>query len=362
MAISGVGIVSVGAGIPVCRVKVDDVVSVWKNTDLRLLKEQMGMVERAVLQPDEDVITLGVLAAQNALQNAAIAELGALYLGTCTNPYDSRASAAVILEMLGVGYDAYCADVQFAGKSGTSALQIAQALVASGMTGSALAIGADTINRNTAPGDLTESYAGAGAAALLVGTENVIAELDGSFSCAADVADNIRPQGDRYIRSGMSLGSEKNSIGLEAQTGRAVAGLMAKLDVSAADYDYVVFQQNLASTPYALGKHLGFSAEQIEPAIYAGDVGDTGAASPLLGLILVLDQARPGERILLASYGFGAGSDAIALTVTDAVQDYRRGKQPLRTALKNKLYVDYGTAIKYEFKYLRPDYSLTAYL
>jgi 2-acetylphloroglucinol acetyltransferase len=362
MPVNSTGIVSYGAGVPVCRLKVDDVINVWKNTDPQLLKEQMGVVERAVLQPDEDVITLSVLAAQSALESVADPQLGALYLGTCTNPYDSRASAAIILEMLGVGYDAYCADVQFAGKSGTSAVQICQALVGSGMAGSALAIGADTINRNTAPGDLTEAYAGAGAAALLIGTENVIAQFDGSFSCAADVADNIRPQGDRYIRSGMGLGSQKNSIGLEDQTCRAVRGLTARMGSSATDYDYVVFQQNLVSTPYDLGKQLGFSVDQIEPAVYAGDVGDTGSASPLLGLILVLDQARPGEKILVASYGFGAGSDALALTVTDAVQDHQRKKKPLREVLKRKVYVDYGTAIKYEFKYLRPDYALAPYL
>ena len=362
MTVSGVGIVSYGVGIPVCRLKVDDVINVWKNVDAQLVKEQMGVVERAVLQSDEDVITLGVLAAQGALETIADVQLGALYLGTCTNPYDSRASAAIILEMLGAGYDAYCADVQFSGKSGTSALQICQALVASGMAGSALAIGADTINRNTAPGDLTESYAGAGAAALLVGRENVIAEFDGSFSCAADVADNIRPQGDRYIRSGMGLGPDKNSIGLEDQTCRAVGGLMTRMGTSAADYDYVVFQQNVVSTPYALGKQLGFGIEQIEPAIYAGDVGDTGAASALVGLVSVLDQARAGQKILMASYGFGAGSDAIAFTVTDAVHGYQRHTKPLRDLLRNKVYVDYGTAIKYEFKYLRPDYALTAYL
>ncbi|WP_420233102.1 hydroxymethylglutaryl-CoA synthase [Pseudomonas sp. ABY48] len=357
-----IGIVSYGAGIPVCRLKVDDVIQVWKNTDLSLVKGQLGVLERAVLQPDEDVITLGVLAAQRALAKAPPCSLEALYLGTCTNPYDSRASAAIILEMLGCGYDAFCADVQFAGKSGTSALQIAYALVASGMVGNALAVGADTINRNTAPGDLTESYAGAGAAALLLGTENVIAHFDASFSCAADVADNIRPQGDRYIRSGMGLGSDKNSIGLEDQTRRAASGLMAKIHAQAGDFDYVVFQQNLVSTPYSLGKHLGFTTAQIEPGIYAQSVGDAGAASPLLGLVNVLDQARPGERILVVSYGFGAGSDAIALTVTDAIEAYQKTNVPLRTLLEDKYYVDYGTSIKYEFKYLRPDYALTAYL
>lgn len=356
------GVVSYGVGLPICRLKVDDVINVWKNTPAQLVKQQMGVVERAVLQPDEDVITLSMLAAQVALEAVPDAELGALYLGTCTNPYDSRASAAIILEMLGRGYDAYCADIQFAGKSGTSALQIGQALVTSGMASSALVIGADTINRNTAPGDLTESYAGAGAAALLLGNQNVIAEFNGSFSCAADVADNIRPQGDRYIRSGMGLGSDKNSIGLEDQTSRAVRGLMAQMGTSATDYNYVVFQQNLPSTPRVLGQKLGFSEEQIEPAIYAMDVGDTGSASPLLGLILVLDQARPGETILMASYGFGAGSDAIAFTVTEAVQDHQPKKVPLREMLRHKVYVDYGTAVKYEFKFLRPDYALTPYL
>jgi hydroxymethylglutaryl-CoA synthase len=123
-----------------------------------------------------------------------------------------------------------------------------------------------------------------------------------------------------------------------------------------------VFQQNLVSTPYSLGKHLGFTPKQVEPGIYAGSVGDTGSASPLLGLINVLDQARPGQKILLVSYGFGAGSDAIALTVTDTIEQYQKHNKPLRELLETKTYVDYGTSIKYEFKYLRADYALTAYL
>ncbi|WP_440029755.1 hydroxymethylglutaryl-CoA synthase [Chromobacterium amazonense] len=356
------GIVSYGSAIPVCRLKIEDVVGVWKNAEATLIRDHLGVSERAVLQADEDVITLGALAAQRALEHGGHPELDALYLGTCTNPYESRASAAVILEMLGQGYDLYCADIQFAGKSGTSALQIGQALVRAGMAGHALIIAADAISRHTAPGDLTESYAGAGAAALVLGRDKVIAEIDATFSCAADVADNIRPQGERYIRSGMGLGSDKNSIGLEEQTRRAVHGLMDQLKTSPSDFDYAVFQQNVTATPRSLGRHLGFRDEQVEPSLFAGSIGDTGSASPLLGLIQVLDQAQPGQRILLASYGFGAGSDALALTVTDAIVEHQRRARPLAAQLGAKRYVDYGTAIKYEFKYLRPDYALTAYL
>ncbi|WP_046158193.1 hydroxymethylglutaryl-CoA synthase [Chromobacterium vaccinii] len=356
------GIVSYGSAIPVCRLKIEDVVDVWKNTEAALVRDHLGVSERAVLQPDEDVITLGVLAAQRALEHGGHPRLDALYLGTCTNPYESRASAAVILEMLGQGYDLYCADIQFAGKSGTSALQIGQALVSAGMAEHALIVAADAIGRHTAPGDLTESYAGAGAAALVLGSGKVIAEIDATFSCAADVADNIRPQGERYIRSGMGLGSDKNGIGLEEQTRRAVRGLLDKLKASPSDFDYAVFQQNVAATPRSLGRQLGFAAEQVEAALFAGSVGDTGSASPLLGLIQALDQAKPGQRILLASYGFGAGSDAVALTVTDEIVEHQRRAKPLAAQLAAKRHIDYGTAIKYEFKYLRPDYALTAYL
>ncbi|WVV49088.1 hypothetical protein THH46_12510 [Pseudomonas sp. NA13] len=50
----------------------------------------------------------------------------------------------------------------------------------------------------------------------------------------------------------MGLGSDKNSIGLEDQTRRAASGLMAKIHAQAGDFDYVVFQQNLVSTPTLL--------------------------------------------------------------------------------------------------------------
>ncbi|MCZ4061502.1 hypothetical protein O3W44_23715 [Pantoea sp. LMR881] len=102
--------------------------------------------------------------------------------------------------------------MQFSGKSGTSAMQLSFAMVKAGMAQHSLAIGADTISRHTAPGDLTEAYTGAGAVVVLFDTDKVIAEVDETFSLR-----KIRPQGNCYIRSGMSLGSDKTilaSIGI----------------------------------------------------------------------------------------------------------------------------------------------------
>ncbi|MCL2895047.1 hydroxymethylglutaryl-CoA synthase [Brenneria tiliae] len=356
------GITSYGFSLPLYRIKVEDIINVWKNTAPDIITQTLGTTSRTVLQPDEDTITLSLDAARQALRRANISTLDAIYLGTCTNPYDSRSSAAILLEMLGAGKQAFCADIQFSGKSGTSAMQICHAMITSGLANTALAIGADVLSRHVAPGDLTESYAGAAAAAILFGKKNVIAEIDATFSCAEDLADNIRPQGERYIRSGMGLGSDKNNLGINKHMAFAFHGLLSQTETCKEDYSYVVFQQPTISIVHTMTKKLGLSNQQTSPALYADTVGDTGASSPMLGLAKILDIAKPGEKILVVSYGFGAGSDAISFTVTNNILSYRKNHRTVQSVLKEVLWTDYGTATKYEFKFLRPDYALTAYL
>lgn len=356
------GIISYGFALPFYRLSVKDVVDVWKNTDIKILEQTLNINKRTVLQPDEDTITLGADAARMALSQAGISKLDAFYLGTCTNPYDSRSSAAILLEMMGTGKNAFCADVQFSGKSGTSALQLCYAMVKAGLAGNALAVGSDTISRHTAPGDLTEAYSGAGAVAMMLGTENVIAHIDATCSTSEDLADNIRPQGERYIRSGMGLGSDKNNVGILRHMDLAFHLALNATGSSAEDFHHVVFQQPTVSIVRSMTRRLELKNEQTETSCYAQSTGDIGSASSLLGLSKVLDVAQPGERILVVSYGFGAGSDAIALTVTNNILNYPRQRRNVVSTLKTCASVDYATAAKYEFKFLRPDYALTPYL
>ncbi len=358
-----VGIVSYGTALPRRRLAVDEIIDLWKNTALDLVKEKQGVKERGVLGFDEDGNTFAVASAKEALKGGHLPEdIDTFYYGTCTNPYDSRPSGTMIAEALDLDYFTKVMDVQFSTKSGTTALISAAGNVAAGWSRNALVIGADTINRHTAPGDLLEPYASAGAGAVVLGKEKIIVEITAVESHSYDLSDGFRIEGERYIRSGMLLGSAKNEVGLYAQTIEAARRLMEKAGTAAADYTYGVFQQSTPATAFGIGKKLGFTDEQIQPSIYADVIGDTGSASALIGLAKVLDHAKAGEKILLVSYGFGSGADAVSLTVTEEISRRRNRAKQVDTILADKVMVDYKTAMKMEYKYIRHSYPLNAYL
>lgn len=351
------GIVGYGAFIPFTRIKVEEILKVWRNTTLEKMKDVLRVSERAVLQPNEDTITLAVAAAKGAIEQSGIdrTKIDALFLGTCTNPYDSRPSATVVAEAIGVVPNFIGGDIQFSGKSGTTAIQVCLGLIKSGMAKVGLAIASDTINRHTCPGRLYEYTASAGSAAFLIGQENPILEIKGTSSYNSDLSDFFRVEGDRYIQS-IGPGGELFpawEIGFADHVIHASESLMKELNLKPKDYSFAVFQQPYGFVPFAIGERLGFAKEQIEPGVIAPMIGDCGAASSLLGLVRVLDIAKKGQRIFLASYGFGAGSDTFSLEVTPALEA-RRPKVPFSESLyEKKTMVDYGTACRLEYKYMQ---------
>ena len=70
-------------------------------------------------------------------------------------------------------------------------------------------------------------------------------------------------------------------------------------------------------------------------------IGNTYAGSSLIGLTAVLDQAEPGDQILLVSFGSGAGSDAISIQVTDNITER------VAKALTTEDYINRRTEIDY---------------
>jgi hydroxymethylglutaryl-CoA synthase len=80
------------------------------------------------------------------------------------------------------------------------------------------------------------------------------------------------------------------------------------------------------------------------------EIGNCYAGSSLIGLSAALDRARPGDRILLVSFGSGAGSDAFSFVVTEAIEE-RRNRAPLtRDYVRRRQPIDYGTYVRYRQK------------
>ena len=68
---------------------------------------------------------------------------------------------------------------------------------------------------------------------------------------------------------------------------------------------------------------LGFTKEQIAPGLLVPVIGNTYAGAAIIGLTAILDIAEPGDRILMVSFGSGAGSDAFDIHVTDKLLERR---------------------------------------
>ena len=71
-------------------------------------------------------------------------------------------------------------------------------------------------------------------------------------------------------------------------------------------------------------------------------------------LTATLDIAKPGDMILMVSYGSGSGSDAFVWKVTDRINEARDLAVKTATLLdENITFVDYGTYAKYRGKIIR---------
>ena len=93
--------------------------------------------------------------------------------------------------------------------------------------------------------------------------------------------------------------------------------------------------------------------KQIEVGLLNPMIGNTYSASSPLGLAAVLDVAKPGDKILLASFGSGAGSDAFIIEAQESLPSKRRLGVPVRELIENATRIDYAVYSKYREKLKR---------
>jgi hydroxymethylglutaryl-CoA synthase len=341
------GIVGFGSYAPRYRIKVEEIAKVW-GADAPSYKRGLMLKEKSVPAPDQDVISMSVEAARNALKRARIDPklIGAVYVGSESHPYAVKPSGTVVGEAIGATPDIHCADFEFACKAGTEGMFVALGLVEAGKMKYALAIGADT--SQGAPGDALEYSASAGAAAFIFGTKDTVAEVTHTFSYMTDTPDFWRREHMHYPRhAGRFTGQPAYFKHVTA----AATAIMEMAGKKPEDFDYAVFHQPNGKFPTTVGKKLGFKMEQIEQGLLCPRLGNTYSGSSPMGLTSVLDVAKPGQEILMVSYGSGAGSDAFIYEVTDRITEVQDLAPKMTDYLdKNKVYIEYGTYTKFRKK------------
>ncbi len=330
-----VGILGYGAYVPRFRLPATEPARVWGGCGAA-----PPVREIAVPGLDEDVVTMSIEIARNALARAGIAagDLGAVWVGSESHPYAVKPTGTVVAEAIGATPVTLAADLQFACKAGSEALQACFGLVGARMARYALAVGADTAQSR--PGDALELTAGAGGAGFVVGpAAEGIAKLEGCVSFVSDTPDFWRRPGAHYPAHAGRFTGEPGYLHHVLGSCRL---LLERLGASPGDYAHVVFHQPNPKLPERAGRQLGFSAEQLRAGMQVDGVGNTYAGSALLGLTAVLDVARPNERILLVSYGSGAGSDAFSLRVTERIRDRCPRVRSTRDYVAQRVELDYA--------------------
>lgn len=338
-----VGIVGYGSYIPRRRIRLGDIAKVW-GADAAAFQRGLELHEKSVPARDEDTITMSTTAARRALLRAGVdpARIGAVYIGSESHPYAVKPSGTVVAEAIGATPDVHCADLEFACKAGSEAMFIASALVRAGEVEYALAIGADT--SQGAPGDALEYSTAAGAAAFIFGRENLLATLDAQTSFMTDTPDFWRREYMHYPRHAGRFTGEPAYF---KHTKGAALTLMAKVNAQPQDFAFAVFHQPNGKFPIRVGQELGFTKEQMRIGWLSPWLGNTYSGASPMGLTAILDVAQPGDRILMVSYGSGAGSDGFVWTVTERIRQVQALAPLTRSQLdERKLYVDYGTYAK----------------
>lgn len=333
-----IGIVSYGSYIPKRRISIEEISHAWGKNP-RDIKHSLRIEEKAVAAQNEDALTMAYESAHHALTQADMAptDIDVVLFGSETPPYSVNPTSTILAEWLGLGTDYISYDTEFACKAGTSALLSAVAHVESGRVRYGLVCAADKANAR--PNDPLEYTAGAGANAWLVGKKNVLASIEDSLSYNSDTPDFWRRAGQAYpSHAGRFTGKPAYITHIQGASTR----ILQRNKKKPTDFTYAVFHMPNGKFPVDVGLSLGFTKEQMEPSLIVRAVGNSYAASALMGLAAVLDQAQPGDSIFFASYGSGAGSDAMLLTVTDHIRTWRkRQQQTIQTMIEKKQYISY---------------------
>lgn len=292
-----VGISAAGAYVPLLRLQRRAIAAAtaWYNPALASL----GKGERSMANWDEDAVTMAVEAARDCLSGRDREEVSRLILASTSLPFADRQNAGIVKEALTLPDAVGSMDVGGSQRAGTTAL-LSALDAARAAAAPVLCLAAD--KRPARPASTDEFLNGDGAAALLTGTRDLIAELIGHYSVTVDFVDHYRAS-DRdhdYAWEGRWVRDEGY---LRLLTGAIRDGL-DRNGIRAADIDHLILALPASGVDAQVAKAIGVPSDRLVDGLH-GHLGYAGAAHPLLLLSRLLAIARPGKCIALVAFGQG---------------------------------------------------------
>jgi len=321
-----IGICSYSGYVPRFRINRMTIYSAMGWMNPAIIMNAAG--EKPVASCDEDSITMAVAAGMRCLEGFNPSCLEALYFATTTAPYKERQNANIIAGALCAPKEIRSADFGGSLKAGTSALLSALELVASGGGKLAAVTAADCRLGKSA--SVQEMIFGDGAAAVLVGDEDVIAAYKGFYSLAVDFVDHLRGANSRFDRQWEERWIR--DLGYERLIPEVVEGLCRKYNLQMRDFSKIIYPCHYNAARKAINLKLGLNSGQVQDNLLM-ETGDTGAAHSLVMLAKALEDASPGDRLLVV--GYGSGCDALWFEVTEKIDCYADRKR-LTDSLLNR--------------------------
>lgn len=319
-----IGIASYGVYVPLYRLGAET-------------KGWSGRGEKAIANFDEDSVTMAVAAVVNCLAGRDRSQVDGLYFASTTAPYQEGPTAAMIATASDLRRDIVTVDCANSLKSGITALKMAADAVKAGTAKQVIVVAADL--RIPVINAAMEPLLGDGAAAFLVSDSEVAVTIEDSYSVSDEILDVWREQGSSSIR----FWEDRFNIdmGYMRALPEAVSGLMQKTGLAAKDFARAIFYAPDSRRHSEMSKKLGFTPRQVQEGLF-NVLGNTGAAFSLMLLTSALEEARAGDRLMLAGYGNGAS--ALLLKATDKINGIK-GKRTLAQYVASKRFL--GDYLKY---------------
>ena len=279
--------------------------------------------EKAVANYDEDALTMGVEASLACMENYFHAwrvrpegsHVEGLIFASNSSPFREKQSASILRTVLEINRSALATDLHGSLRAGLTGMEIGTKLLKETHSESKVLV-VTSEKRKSEPGSSEDHSFGDGAAALLLGKENLLASIECRFSISANFPHFWRREEDEYVHSGD--GRFVENCGYLPLMSDVIRGLLKEASLKPNEISKLIVYTPEPRLAQQLARRLGFNPETQLANTFNNQIGDTGSAQVLLSLSAALSKAQPGE--LMVAAGYGDGGEALLLKATENVR------------------------------------------